>query len=110
MIEVFAGIELPLWGVILKRVVTLLVIAVLGVHAYVQYRRRGHTMLTPERWIFFSFSVAMLFVVIANFITIVLACKLDMKKGPFNTGIFSLLVFLLYLVYIGGHTRRRVHY
>jgi hypothetical protein len=107
---VFVGGELSLWEVILKRGLTLIVMAAFGVHAYVQYRRHGQKMLTPERWIFFIFSLAMLFAVVVNFITLILAAKLEMKQGPFNTGIYSLLVFLLYLVYVGGLTRRRVHY
>lgn len=98
-----------LWFTLLKRVITLLLLASFGVHAYVQFRRRSQVP-TPERWIFFTFSIALLFGVGANFIAIVLAAKLDILQGPFGTGMFSLLLFFLYLIFAAGVTRRVRYY
>lgn len=83
----------------------MLILAGFGVHAYVQYRRRGR-LLTPERWLYFSFSVVFLFAVVINAILAALAVGLELRYGPFNTGIFSLLVFILYLIFAGGAMRR----
>ena len=96
---------LPLWATIAKRVITVLILAAFGVHAYVQYRRRGK-LLAPERWLYLSFSIVLLFAVVVNSVMAVIAAKTDLRQGPFNTGIFSLLVFILYLIFAGGAMRR----
>jgi hypothetical protein len=64
-------------------------------------------MPTPERWVFFAFSVAMMFGVVVNVDMIVLAAKLDVRQGPYNTGIFSFLIFILYVVFVGSVDRRK---
>lgn len=101
--------DLPLWVTILKRVVTLLIFALFGIHAYVQYRIRGYQKTpAPERWVFFAFSLILLFGIIVNFVAAVLAATHDIKQGPLNYGTFSLLMFLLYVVFafgVAGHKR-----
>jgi hypothetical protein len=100
------------WGavatsVIIKRVIPLLVLAACGVHAYVQYKRRGDKMPTPERWMFLAFSFVFLFGTVANFGAAVLSWKVGSTRGPFAYGGFSLLIALLYLVFSVGVGQRR---
>lgn len=97
---------LPLWATILKRIMVILILSAFGLHAYVQYKR-GVKLSTPERWVFISFSAAMMFAVIVNTASIAFAAKLDLRKGPFNIGIFSLLLFVIYIIFTGGVIRRR---
>lgn len=99
--------SLPLWATVIKRVLTVLIMLAFGLHSYVQYRRRGGQTPAPERWVFFVFSIAMLFGVVVNIDMLVMAAKLDVKQGPYNTGVFSLLVFMLYVVFAGGIGRRK---
>jgi len=40
--------------------------------------------------------------VLANIASAIMAAALDLKQGPYNTGIFSLLLFILYLIFAGG--------
>ena len=90
----------------LRRALVLLILAALGVHAYVQYRRRGASLLTPERWIFLAFSLIFLFGTVANFGAAMLALKVNIKQGPFGFSNFSLLILVLYLIFSVGVARR----
>lgn len=98
--------DLPVWATILKRVITLVILAMFGIHAYVQYRVRGGKAPAPERWVFLGFSVILLFGIVVNFVAAIIAAKHDIKQGPVNYGTFSLLVFVLYLVFTFGVARR----
>lgn len=40
--------------------------------------------------------------VLANIASAILAAELDLRQGPYNTGIFSLLLFILYIIFAGG--------
>jgi hypothetical protein len=42
----------------------------------------------------------------ANLRAILLAARQGIERGPFNTGVFSLLVCLLYLIFAAGVSRR----
>jgi hypothetical protein len=84
----------------------MLVLGGSGLHAYVQYRRRGRKMPTSERWIYGSFSLVMLFGTLASFGALILAVMYDRMRGPFDFGLFSLLIFLVYVVFLLGATRR----
>ena len=96
----------PIWATILRRVVTLVVLALCGVHAYVRYRQPGGRLAVPERWAFFAFSLILLFGAMANLRASLLAARQGIERGPFNTGVFSLLVCLLYLIFAAGVSRR----
>ncbi|MEN6520412.1 MAG: hypothetical protein ABFD46_04575 [Armatimonadota bacterium] len=100
---------LPLWATILKRILVILILTALGLHAYVQYKRQTR-MTVPERWAFLAFSVMMLFGVIVNTASIAFAAKLNLRKGPYNFGSFSLFLFIIYLIFVGGITHRRRTY
>ncbi len=106
-LELIRGADWPLWAVILERALTLLVLAALGIHAFVQYRRRDKKMATPQRWVFLSFAVALGCTAAVNFAMILLALGLTIKRGPFNTGMLSLTMFILYIIYIGISSNRR---
>ena len=98
---------LPLWAVLIKRLITLLVLAACGLHAYVQYKRRGTKLHASERWLFLAFSLILLFGTVANFAALALAIKAGAKGGPFNFGVFSLLIAVLYLIVNFGISQRR---
>jgi hypothetical protein len=103
----FAG--WPMWATILRRVVTLVVLALCGAHAYARYRRPGGKVAVPQRWAYLAFLLIFLFGVIANLLAVFLAARRGIQQGPLNTGIFSLLLFLLYLAFAAG-VGRRTHY
>jgi len=96
----------PIWAVVVKRAVTILVLALFGLHAYVQWRRRGEKIPGAERLVFLAFAVAFLFAVVANFDALQLAVKLGIKKGPFNFGLLSLLLSILYMIFAVRVARR----
>lgn len=100
------SVDLPLWATILKRVLTILVLGGAGLHAYVRYRMRVHRPPVSERWVFWSFSVVLLFGALASFGALMLAILYNRSKGPFDFGLFSLLIFLVYIVVVSGMTRR----
>jgi hypothetical protein len=99
--------SLPEWAVLAKRVITLLVLAMCGLHAYVQYRRRGRKLNTSERSLFFTFSLIFLFGTAVNFGAAAMTWKVGAKSGPFNYGEFSLLIALLYMCFNFGVGLRR---
>ncbi len=101
----YAG--LPVWAVLAKRVITLLALAMCGLHAHVQYKRRGKMLNPSERWLFFVFSILFLFGTVANFGAATLTWKIGTKSGPFNYGEFSLLMALLYMTFNFGVGLRR---
>lgn len=103
------NVGLEVWAVIAKRVITLLVLAACGLHAYVQYKRRGSKLPTPERWLFLAFSLVFLFGTVANFGAATLTAKVGTTEGPFNFGEFSLLIAVLYVI-IGFGLRQRRRY
>ncbi|MEN6371110.1 MAG: hypothetical protein ABFD64_03770 [Armatimonadota bacterium] len=106
MFQVINFDTLPLWATILKRILVILILTALGLHAYVQYKRQTR-MSTPERWAFLAFSVVMMFGVIVNVVSIAFAAKLNLRKGPYNFGSFSLFLFIIYLIFAGGITHRK---
>lgn len=99
--------SLPYWAVLAKRVIMILVLAMCGLHAYVQYRRRGKKLNSSERSLFYTFSLIFLFGTAANFGTAALTWKIGAKSGPFNTGEFSLLIAVLYMCFNFGVGLRR---
>ncbi len=96
----------PIWLTVIRRLLTVLVMAGLGLHAYVQYRRGGRQMLTPERWLFLLFSAVFLFASVANLVAATLAVQYHSRRGPLNFGIFSLLLFVVYFVFAHRAYRR----
>lgn len=82
-------------------------LATCGLHAYVQYKRRGTKLHASERWLFLAFSLILLFGTVANFAALALVAKEGGRGGPFNFGVFSLLIAVLYLVVNFGISQRR---
>ena len=99
--------SLPEWAVLAKRVITLLALAMCGLHAYVQYKRCGRKLHASERSLFFVFSLIFLFGMAANFGAATMTWKVGAKSGPFNYGEFSLLIAVLYMCFNFGVSLRR---
>lgn len=89
---------LPVWAVIIYRLVTLVVMASCGLHSFVQYKRRGKRLNASERWLYLAFSLVFLFGTAANFGALTLTARIGATTGPFNNGEFSMLSAVLYFV------------
>jgi len=98
---------LPLWATLLKRIITALVLIGFGLHAYVQYRRHGADMAAPERWATIIFSAVFLFGTIVNLVAFMIAYARQQKQGPFEFGLFSLIIVIIYLAFLLHHSHRR---
>jgi hypothetical protein len=101
---------LPLWATLLKRIITALVLIGFGLHAYVQYKRHGKDMAAPERWAMVIFSVIFLFGTVVNLTALVIAYERQQKQGPFEFGLFSLIIAIIYLVFLYRSHRRHTIY
>lgn len=89
----------PLWATLAKRLITALILAAFALHAYRQCQKNGKTMPASECYTFGAFSVALVFGVIINLVSMFLAVKYNQKQGPLGFGPFSLLIALVYLIF-----------
>ncbi len=103
------GPDQAIWELVIKRGLAILVLASFGIHAYVQYRRRGKETPTPRRWVYFSFSLTLAFAVVVNMAMLILAVRCGIKGSQFKTGVFSFMIFMLYLIYASNITQRAQH-
>ena len=105
-LDLFDIAHLPIGAVILYRIVVVLILGAMGVHAYLQYRRKRSRITEPERWALLGFTFVLAIASIFNLYPLFRVLKYGDKQGPFNFGVFSLLIFVLYIIFASGVKRR----
>lgn len=102
--------DMPLWATVLERAITLIILTGLAMHAYKQYRVQGSKMLVSRRCAFFMFCSIFIFGAAANSVAIMSAIEFNKWQGPYNYGMFSMLMSVIYLVFLGRVTYRGVRF
>ncbi len=89
-----------------RLLVTFLLTAGFGIHAYYQHKQESVKAVSPRKWMYWLYSVVFLVACTANFtqfcVTVVFR---DYQRSSFHIGYTTLLLILSYLALLAGVKR-----
>lgn len=108
-------IPIPEWVQAVRLLLTFLVTAAAGVHAFYLFQTAGEqrqkssageSLAVRLRWIFLLYAGLFLFVSVLNFSYLLITVALKYPGGPFKLGTLSLILVVSYAALVFGSGRR----